>query len=59
GLSSREALTAGYHAFLVGTGFALLAALLGALSIRTALSAQAESGDEGISSAATAQPENS
>jgi MFS family permease len=60
GLSSREALTAGYHlAFLVGTGFALLAALLGALFIRTALSAQAKSGDEGISSAATAQPENS
>ncbi|HEX4570080.1 MAG TPA: MFS transporter [Dongiaceae bacterium] len=59
GLSSREALTAGYHlAFLVGTGFALGAALLGALFIRTTLSAQAKSGDEGIS-AATAQPENS
>ena len=44
GLSSREALAAGYHlAFLVGTGFALLAALLGALFIRTALSAQARS----------------
>ena len=33
--------------------------LLGALFIRTALSAQARSGDEGISPAATAQPENS
>ncbi|HKF59808.1 MAG TPA: MFS transporter [Dongiaceae bacterium] len=60
GASSREALTAGYHlAFLMGAGFALVAALLGALLIRTALSAQSKTGDEGISSAAAAQPENS
>jgi EmrB/QacA subfamily drug resistance transporter len=60
GLSPREALTAGYHlAFLMGAGFALVAALLGALFIRTALPAQGKSGDEGISSAATPQPENS
>ena len=60
GLSSREALTAGYHlAFLMGAGFAFVAALLGALLIRTALSAQGKTSDEGISSAEAARAENS
>jgi EmrB/QacA subfamily drug resistance transporter len=60
GASSLEALTAGYHlAFLMGAGFALVAALLGALLIRTRLSAQGEIDDEGITSAAPAPAENS
>ena len=59
GASAREALTAGYHlAFLMGAGFALVAALLGALLIRTALSAPGKAGEEGISSAAAAPAEN-
>jgi len=60
GASAREALTAGYHlAFLMGAGFAFVAALLGALLIRTALSAQGKTSDAGISSAAAARAENS
>ena len=60
GASAREALTAGYHlAFLMGAGFAFVAALLGALLIRTALSAQGKTSDEGISSAEAARAENS
>jgi EmrB/QacA subfamily drug resistance transporter len=60
GASSLEALTAGYHlAFLVGAGFALVATLLGALLIRTRLSAEGKIDDEGISPAAAAPAENS
>ena len=59
GAASREALAAGYHlAFLMGAGFALVAAFLGALLIRTALSAQDKTGDEGIASAVAARAEN-